>query len=158
MLGSTPNSMITPPTKVQDKRLYQSIIRNEILFRRLAEIPGQRIRLSDEILAPYEFLWQHQIEPMSKILSANFSKTAKSRTPGEVISDLRQMIEHSEESFDWLSRATGLGKISKTTPEATTNAVGEQMKHLCYDPSIRSKWEWHSMIAKRRMAHFFRGT
>lgn len=157
MLGSTPNFMIPPPTKVQDERLYQSIIRNEILFRRLAEIPGQRIRLSDEILAPHEFLWQHQIEPMRKILSANFSKTAKSGTPGEVISDLRQMIEYSEESLAWLSRATDLGKICKTTPEATTNAVGEQMNHLCYKSSIRSKWEWHRMIAKRRMDHFFRG-
>ena len=135
----------------------QSIIHNEILFRRIAAIPGSRIRFSDQMLLPYRYLWQDQIEPMSKILGASFLVQKQGTKASDLIEDLSQMMDYSDESLAWLSRSTGLAKISKTTPEATTNAVGEQMDYLCNHPSLKSKWDWHTMIARRRFAHFISG-
>lgn len=133
-----------------------AVIRNEILFRRLAELKGASIRFHSRLVEPFLAGWDHQRRALQSRLGRDLWEDPRKHDAGDCVREEADMWRFSPESLAWLSRATGLPLIQGTEGEEVAQQVSRQMDHLCQHPSLESRLRWHRMIFSRRIAGWWR--
>ncbi|MFN6104942.1 MAG: hypothetical protein ACK5EA_10910 [Planctomycetaceae bacterium] len=129
-----------------------AVIRNEILFRRLAELKGASIRFHSRLVEPFLAGWYDQRPALERRLGKDLWENPLKYDEGDCVSDETDLWCFSPESLAWLSQATGLPQIRGTEGEQVAQQVSRQMQHLSQHPSLGSRLRWHRMILSRRIA------
>jgi hypothetical protein len=132
----------------------RTVIRNEILFRRLAELRGPSLRFHSRLVQPFVPSWLEQRPGLEQRLGRPLWEDLAKYDAGHCVSEETQLREYSPESLAWLSRATGLPPIRDCRGESAAQQVSRQMQHLCEHPSLASQFRWHRMIFARRRAQW----
>lgn len=137
-----------------------AVIRNEILCRRLVEVPGPPTRFHSRLVMPVLEEYLSQIPAIERRVGEGYREDLRCADESECLREESQMGDFSAESLDWLARATGLprigGKSGGASGEAASRLVAEQVQHLLEHPSLQSRLRWHRMIALRRCAEWLR--
>lgn len=131
------------------------VIRNEMLFRRLAEVTGPPVRLHASLLEPLVAELGPTLPEVEHRIGASLREGIGDEG-GEAIRVESQMWEFTEDSLAWLARTTGLPPVRPTADVAAAKAVAGQVEHLLDHPSLASRLRWHHLIAERRVAQFLR--
>jgi hypothetical protein len=134
-----------------------SIIHNEMLVRRLAALSGPSLRFHSRLIMPLQSFWQSQKERMVSRFGEIFCEDLDRNDSDRCIWQFEELMEYSPGSLEWLSEVTGLPRINVTSGDAATSAVADQMHHLCWHPSLASRFQWHRMIVARRVTSWARG-
>lgn len=133
-----------------------AVIRNEILFRRLAELKGASIRFHSRMVQPFLADWCDQRPVLERRLGKDLWEDPRKHDEGECVRDEKDLDRFSSESLAWLSQATGLPPIQGIEGDQVAQQVSQQMHHLCQHPSLESRLRWHRMILGRRIAGWWR--
>lgn len=128
------------------------VIQNEILVRRLGELPGRPLRFHSSLLEPAIEEFLSQTPAIERRLGAPFREDLRRDDAGEAIRTESQLREFSPESLTWLSQVTGLPRVHSESGDAAARAVSERMHSLCEHPSLTSRMRWQRMILSRRIA------
>lgn len=134
-----------------------SIIHNEMLVRRLAALSGPSLRFHSRLIMPLQCSWQSQKERMVSRFGEVFREDLDRNDSDRCIRRIEELMEYTPESLEWLSQVTGLPRIIVTSGHAAIREVADQMHHLCWHPSLTSRFQWHRMIAARRVTRWARG-
>jgi hypothetical protein len=135
----------------------KTVIQNEILFRRLREVGGPPVRFHSSLFAPVQHAWMGQIPVVERRVGPLPWDEADREDTGECLREESQLKEFSRPSLDWLSKASGGGRIVAVSGLETEREVSEQMRVLRQHPSVTSQFLWHRMILSRRLEQWLRG-
>ena len=134
-----------------------NVVRNEILFRRLAEVKGPPVRFRSSLFGPLIADLGPTFAEVERRIGASLREgLGDDRDDREAVGAESELREFTSESLEWLARATGLPRVRETAGVEAAKAVAGQMQHLLDRPSLSSRLRWHRMIAERRVARLLR--
>jgi hypothetical protein len=131
-----------------------AMIRNEILFRRLAELRGPSIRFHSRLVEPFASTWREQLPQLEQRLGKSLWEDLRKHDTGDCVGEESDLWRFSPESLAWLSRASGMPPIKDQRGESAARQVSQQMQHLCHHPTLDSRIRWHRLIGSRRLAQW----
>lgn len=133
----------------------QSIIRNEILCRRLLEVTGPRFRFHPRLVEPVLSPLAATIPSLEQRLGNGFCETRGEGNLGACLENENDLLEIGTKAREWLSQATGQPRIPSGSEHHLPQLAG-QMHHLFEHPSFSSRLRWHRDIFTRRIRHWLR--
>ena len=133
----------------------QSIIRNEILCRRLREVPGPRVRFHTRLVESVVSPLRATRPTLEQRLGSGFREDSEQDTTETCLADESDLLAIGTIARKWLSRATGQPCIHSGGTQQRQQLAG-QMHYLFEHPSLSSRLRWHGDIFLRRIRHWLR--